>query len=371
MKRVLFYDDVPIFGGHQVTAIAAARHLAANGIEVVSAFRADNERMHRAWSALGDAVRLVPLALELTRWQPFLAPFGIAAKPVRQLLRDVAPDVLVAVQGTIVQSNRVVEQARRLGIPVISFIPMGVHFAPGLWFQAAVARVLERYHYRRPNAFLTTSEHAGRELVAGGARAPIRVVYCGVDVARLHRNARPANSRYTLAIVGRVSFGTKGHDVLLHAMTRLPDMELVIVGDGPDDARADALIAELGLGERVRRLAWQNDMSAIYSSVDMVVIPSRFEGLPQVALEAMHFGLPIVAADMGAMREIVPESWLFPAGDAAACAATILRVRNADNRDLLDANRERIERELNEDAYGLRFSEALQELYESTRRASR
>lgn len=372
MKRVLFYDDVPIYGGHQATAVAAARHLAANGVEVISAIPADNARLHRAWSTLGDAVRIIPIDVELTRWQPFLSPFGIASRPVRELIRDVAPDVVVAVQGTIVQSNRAVEQSRRLGVPIISFVPMGVHFAPELWVQALVARPLERYHYARPDAFITISENSRRELIEGGARAPIRVVYCGADLAKLKRMPRDDNRRYTLAIVGRVSFGTKGHDVLLGAMTCLPDdVQLLIVGDGPDDADADAMIRALGLTDRVRRMPWQDDMSAVYSSVDMVVIPSRFEGLPLVALEAMFFELPVVAADMGAMREVLPQSWLFPVGHTAECAETIERVRRADVHKLLAANRERVLRELNEEAYGHRFHAALQDLYETIRRSKR
>jgi glycosyltransferase involved in cell wall biosynthesis len=176
---------------------------------------------------------------------------------------------------------------------------------------------------------------------------------------------------YTLAIVGRVSFGTKGHDVLLRALTRIPDAQLLIVGDGPDDAHVDAMIDGLDLAGRVRRIPWQDDMSAIYSSVDMVVIPSRFEGLPLVALEAMFFELPIAAADMGAMREVLPESWLFPVGDDAACAATIERLRRADVRETLAANRERVLRELNEEAYGARFHAALRDLYETIRRSRR
>lgn len=371
MKRVLFYDDVPIYGGHQTTAVAAARHLAAHGVEVISAYPASNERLDRAWKALGNPVRTIPLDVRLTRWQPFLSPFGIAAAPVRTLIRDVAPDVVIAVQGTIVQSNRAVEQSRRLGVPVICFVPMGVHFAPGLWLQAFVSRLLERYHYRRPDAFITTSEHARRELLDGGARAPIRVVYYGIDVSRLTLQPRRINARYTLAIAGRVSFGTKGHDVLLRALTRIPDAQLLIAGDGPDDARLDALIAELALGDRVQRLPWQDDMSGVYAAADMVVIPSRFEGLPLVAMEAMFFELPVVAADMGAMREVLPESWLFPVGDADACAATIERVRHADVREFLAANRERILRELNEEEYGRHFHAALDELYGTIRRARR
>lgn len=365
MKRVLFYDDVPIFGGHQVTAIAAAEGLAAAGVEVLSAFPSTNARLAEAWRRLEGAVQLMPIDVRLTRWQPFLAPFGIAATPVRRLIADVAPDVVVAVQGTIVQSNRAVEQSRRLRVPVVSFVPMGVHFAPGQWAQAAVARVLERYHYRRPDAFITVSEHSRRELLAGGARAPIHVVYCGADLRTLHRVPRGEARRrlglsgFAAGIIGRVSFGTKGHDTLLRALPSMPDVQLLVVGDGPDDARLDAMTAELGLSARVRRLPWRREMSDVYSALDMVVIPSRFEGLPLVAFEAMELELPIVAADMGAMREVLPPSWLFPVGDPAALAATMRELRRRDLAPIVAANRERVRRELNAAAFGARFTAAL------------
>ena len=192
MKRVLFYDDTPAFGGHQLTAIAAARYMGGAGIEVVSAFRADNARMHAAWRDGAPSVRLVPLALSNSRLQPFLSPFGVGAGPVRALLRETQPDVVVAAQGTIVQSNRAVEQARRMGVPVVSFVPMGVHFAPGQWLFAMISRVLEQYHYRRPDAFITTSAHARQELIDGGARAPIEVVYGSVNPEKFPRLSRSA-----------------------------------------------------------------------------------------------------------------------------------------------------------------------------------
>ena len=374
MKRVLFVDDVPDYGGHQATAVAAARHLAANGIDVISAFPASNERLHQAWLSAAPAVQLIAMDVALTRWQPFLSPFGVAAEPVRTVIRDVDPDVVVAVQGTIVQSNRVVEQSRRLGIPVVSFVPMGIHFHHDRWLRLLVARMLERHHYRRPDAFITISEHSRRELVEGGARAPIRVVYCGAAIERLERlpredaRLRMGLHRYTVAIIGRVTFGMKGHDVILRALPALPGIDLLVVGDGPDDARLDALAKTLGVSDRVRRMPWLENPGEVYSAVDLVVIPSRFEGLPLVALEAMFFELPVVAADMGAMREILPGDWVFPAGDAGALAATILRVRDTDQRAILARHRTRIVEELNEAAYARRFQDALEEIHRTIRR---
>ena len=242
---------------------------------------------------------------------------------MRELLTRVAPDVVIAMQGTIVQSNRGVEQARRLGIPVVGFIPTELHFAPGQEAQAIMGHLLARFHYRRPHGFITVSRHARDELRAAGVSAPIEVAYCGPALDALQRVPRELarehlgidTDRYVLVLAGRVSIGTKGHDVMLRALGSLAaDTLLLIVGDGPDDARVDALIASLGLERSARRVPWVSNMSEVYSAADMVVVPSRFEGLPLVVTEGMAFELPVVAADMGAMPEVLPPSWLVPRG---------------------------------------------------------
>ena len=244
----------------------------------------------------------------------------------------------------------------------MSFVPMGVHFAPRQWLFAMISRVLEQYHYRRPDAFITTSAHARQELIDGGARAPIEVVYGSVNPEKFPRLSRSASPNYTLALIGRVSIGTKGHDIALRALARIPDANLLIVGDGPDDRKVDELIAELGLQARVSRLPWQQDMGRVYAAVDLVIMPSRFEGLPMVALEAMLCEVPVVAADMGAMREVLPAAWLVPVGDAEALAAAVRRVRASDVREQLATNRERVLRDFTEARFGERFLAALETL---------
>ncbi|HUR81442.1 MAG TPA: glycosyltransferase family 4 protein [Thermoanaerobaculia bacterium] len=370
MQRVLFYDDTPDFGGHQVTACAAARQLARQGVDVIAAFSAANARLHTAWSRV-DA-RLEPLDLRLTRWQPFLSPFGIAAAPVRALLERVRPDVVVAVQGTIVQANRVVEQARRLRIPVAGFIPTPLLFPPHQRLFALVGRMLSRWHYRRPDAFLTTSETARRGLVSDdGVRVPVHVVYYGPDPAALHAVPRAEarrrlgipDDRFVIALIGRLTMGTKGHDLLLRAAARIqsgiPRLCVLFVGDGPDATRIDTLLTDLGLTNIVRRLPWLDDMTDVYSGVDLVAIPSRHEGFPLVALEAMGYGLRIVAATVGALPEVLPAEWLFPPGDVDALTAALLRAYRDDARATIERNRERVLHELNEEAFGRAFLEAL------------
>ncbi len=99
----------------------------------------------------------------------------------------------------------------------------------------------------------------------------------------------------------------KGHDLVLRAAARVPHATLVLVGQGPERkalaARADAL----GMAARTRFLdnMSQRELSEIYSAADVLALGSQREGWPNVLLEAMACGTPVVATDVGGVREIV------------------------------------------------------------------
>ena len=165
-----------------------------------------------------------------------------------------------------------------------------------------------------------------------------RVVTIANGVApRASRRARDAARREwaldagpVLLMAGRFA-PQKGHDMLLDALPAVlvaqPRATLLIAGDGPllwDVARD---VARLGLAGSVRMLGQRDDLPELMASADLLVLPSRFEGLPLVALEAMAAGLPIVASDAPGNTEMLEHGrsgWLSPAGDAAAFARTII-----------------------------------------------
>lgn len=114
------------------------------------------------------------------------------------------------------------------------------------------------------------------------------------------------------------------------AAVQQPDLIMVIVGDGPLRASLEAQAAGRGLAGRVRFAGsvGHEALPAWYRAADLFVLPSTFDNSPNVALEAMASGLPVVATDVGGLREYVQDGVngsLVPAGDAAALACAILR----------------------------------------------
>ena len=141
--------------------------------------------------------------------------------------------------------------------------------------------------------------------------------------------AHPARAGPPLAIaIGRLQH-QKRFDLLLRAwkLVSCPGARLCIIGEGPDRAALQALVAELGLGNRVQMPGYSPNVSSWLARADAFVLSSDFEGLPAVVLEAMAFNCPVVSTDcFPAARELVgnaEQCHVVPRGDIGMLAARI------------------------------------------------
>ena len=129
-----------------------------------------------------------------------------------------------------------------------------------------------------------------------------------------------------VGLVGRLSI-EKGVDIFLEAaalvLAELPDTKFVVAGDGPDRAKLDGLIDELGIGASVHMLGRRDDMAAVYASLDLMVSSSRREGLPMAILEAMASRVPLIATAVGGVPTVIMDGRtgvLVPEVDAGMLA---------------------------------------------------
>ncbi len=186
---------------------------------------------------------------------------------------------------------------------------------------------------------------------------PVAVIPNGVDAQTFHPAAeseRPSGGPVRLLFVGRVVF-QKGLDVLLRALADLPAplaWDIEIIGDGDQRAALTAEAARLGLSTRITFAGWcdRARIAERYRAADIFVFPSRDEGMPNVVLEAMASGLPIVATAIAGSEELVREGGnghLVPAENAAALTAALARLiaDPAQCRAMGRASRAIVERE--------------------------
>lgn len=97
----------------------------------------------------------------------------------------------------------------------------------------------------------------------------------------------------------------KGVDVLLEAVARLPEVNLVVAGSGSREDALRRLAEQLGIRDRVDFVGWLSHVEELLAGIDLFVLPSRSEALPLAILEAMQGGVPVIATDVGSVRELV------------------------------------------------------------------
>ena len=129
----------------------------------------------------------------------------------------------------------------------------------------------------------------------------------------------------------------KAFDVLIRAVSQIPDAFLWIAGEGPLQAELGTLADRLGVAERVRFLGWREDVAALYATADVLVCPSRHEPLGNVVIEAWAQGIPVVAAQSAGPLALIEEGGnglLAEVDNDTALSTAISRVLN--DRTLCD-----------------------------------
>lgn len=175
-----------------------------------------------------------------------------------------------------------------------------------------------------------------------GVTRDIEVVTNFVDLAR-HCAGRAAPDRG--------AFADPGDKILLHMsnfrpVKRVPDIVrvlervqrelpcvLLMVGDGPERAAAQALARRLGVAERVRFLGRQDQIEEITGLADLYLLPSELESFGLSALEAMACGVPVIGSDAGGLPEVVKHGetgYLLPVGDVEGMAARAIEILRDD-----------------------------------------
>lgn len=356
MARILLinYEFPPLGGGAANATDNTARELVALGHAVLvltSAFdglptlerRADGVEIRRIPTLrrrrdrssilemlvfLASSLLMAPWAA--LRWRPdaTVAYFGLPCGPAAWMVKALfGVPYLVSLRGGDVPGFQYdgISLYHRLAGPVIGW----------LWHRSA-------------------GVVANSEGLAGLARRftpdlPIAIIPNGVDATRFtppsQREATGAD--LTLLFVGRV-VRQKGLDVLLDALAALPlslrdRLSLTIVGDGPARSELQERAARLGLTERVLFRGWlgRDALPDAYRTADLFVFPSRDEGMPNVVLEAMAAGLPVVATRIAGNQDLVVDGetgLMLEVDDTAALTTALARlIGDVDLRHRLGA----------------------------------
>jgi glycosyltransferase involved in cell wall biosynthesis len=377
MRSILFYSDSAEFSGHEVMTLEAVRYLSSRrDLQVSFAFYEGNQRLLERLEEIKNSsgnLALNPLPFRSKNLQAFRSLVAwLKSRRIEALMKRIDPDVVVIPQGRIEGSSLGLLAAKRAGFRTISYIPMAHPVSvSGKPFAVWLREKVNGYFYRLPDKFITISEGTRRMLLARGATPNVVVVPNGVEVRATREPERERfrtahgirREDYVVAVVGRIDFRQKGQDFAVEAIARfqreLANCRFLFIGGGPDERQLRAMIASSDLTQRVRVLPWSDDPAEVYSGIDVLLIPSKFEGVPLVMLEAMSCGLPVVASNVDGMVELLPEAWLFPSGNSRAMIDTLLRVKNTEYAALVESNKNRVIKEFSLTGFCVKFSEAV------------
>lgn len=382
-KKALFYNDSNVFGGHEVSVVEAIDFiLNTTDICVYFIYYEDNDRLedHLIFFANRYPGRMLlhPIQHYARPLESLYVIFNTKVlrrrfQEIVNIINNIKPTVVIVVQGNMEISCLGLYLSTTLGYKVISFIPITTRFQE-LGAKLGLLRDwLNQYFLRMPCKFITISKGMKFSLIDQGV-CPDRVslVYCGIDTNSFKdhdsRSVRNENgikeSDFVIALIGRIFFKQKGHDFLVEVLNKyrykyFENTIIVFVGDGKDKKRLKALIVKYQLMNYVRLIPWETDITYIYSGIDLLVIPSKFEGLPLVMLEAMLAQKPIIASNRDGMKELLPADWLFEPNNPKSFIETLLRVRNNSNTEIFKKHRILVKNTHNLTTFGKNFLEEI------------
>lgn len=222
--------------------------------------------------------------------------------------------------------------ARLLGAKAKIVVSRRVDFRPK-------GGIINRWKYAAPDCIVAISNRIAqvlREFMGSDSR--ITVVHSAIDAKRLEADPLPRSELGVAEgapLLGNVAalVGHKDHATLIAAMPavleKLPDLRLVIAGEGDLRPAIEKQIQELGLEQSVTLLGHRDDVPRLLRALDAFVLSSKYEGLGTSILDAMACRVPVVATDGGGIPEMVHHEktgLLAPAQNPEALARAIVRL---------------------------------------------
>jgi len=323
--KVLHVDSAATWRGGQNQVLLTIREIEGLGLASTLCCRAGGPLEARAREA-GLTVCGLPFRGDL--WPP--AIFGLA-----RAVRRLRPDVLLlhdphAVTAGLVAA-RLAGKARLVAVRRVDFPLRGP---------------LSRRKYAACDRVIVVSRKVGAVVEKSGVDpARVRLVYEGVPDRTPQPGGREALQALGVPagapVIGNVAAltGHKDHRTLIEAMAllrpRAPEARLVIAGEGELRPDLEALVRDRGLGDRVVLAGFRRDLDRLLPALTVFCLSSYLEGLGTSVLDAMAFGLPVVATAAGGIPEAVEDGVtgrLVPPRDPPALAAALHEVLGDDAR---------------------------------------
>lgn len=238
-------------------------------------------------------------------------------------------------------------------------------------------RWMDKAMYMRYRSIVCITSDVAKSLIEWlpPVASRVCVIENGIELARFQhaqpydRDVLPGGKDGTLLIMVARFEPQKDHQTLIRAVANLDGVQLLLVGDGSQRYRAEQLVEQLGLRNRVHFLGERQDIPELLKSVDVYVHSVWWEGFGLAVLEAMASGLPVVASDVAGLRNVIGDAGLLACtGDVDSLGAQLQAILSSKNlRETLAAKSAERARLFSIDATALQYARLYNRLISDTK----
>lgn len=370
-ERLLILHDSSEFGGHERAFLRWLSSLLADERLIAATLISPSSRFLEALQLLTlERLRIRRNPYSKQRAEPYRAPLRfLYGRYTRALFKETMASRVLLLQGRIESLATPLRWLPRSAY-VVSYMPMahsgvemGKHVAA-----SALGDAAKRSLYRRPDRFIVPSKAVALQLKRAGATAPVSIVpnvpsAISAPVPQVEaRKTLGLEAKAQVALVmGRLDGQQKGLDRLCRDLSAsakaLGDWTFRFVGEGRGSAALIEVFSSTSLRIQVR--GWTSSPHLELSAADVLLMPSRFEGVPLVILESMQIGTPVLASDISEFRELLPAENLRNFSRPVDLASALAQVTTPQARSQFRTHASRLLSSLSADASSRQFAEAV------------
>lgn len=318
-KKIAVVFSASIVGGHELMAIEHIRKFIKKGFLISCYIPRNNDKLRDIFTKNNIEFSLHEVNHRRMESIQSFVNLKFIFDSLRLLMElKKTSDEIVIVQGDIELGSGFINAARLIRFPIVSYIPYAHDFdVMGSRF-SKVKNLLSAILYRNCQRYITISHCFKKEIIYKNKNAVVKVIRNFVPEPPVkqvrgkgyffERNVDGVK----LLMAGRVYFRQKGQDLLVEALKNMKQkIELVIIGDGPDLEKLKNITQTLPDNITVRFLGWKNNVWDYSNDIDLILIPSNFEGVPLIMLEALKRNVPVIAPARDGMADYLEKKSLY------------------------------------------------------------
>lgn len=307
------------FGGHEVMMIKIIKELTRTGKNKVVCFCASsNEKLISALKEQKLNINTFDISSEVNLISVYFS-WRYLLKVLKTLnnARKLS-DSIFLVQGSIELGCGFLLVSKLTGIKVVSYIPFAHSYKELNRKYAIIRDLAASVVYKMTNNYITISEFAKKQILDKNMHAQVGICENFISEISTEDNCSLYEKQldeFNVFVVGRIVFSHKCQDILMASISELDDkltkkIIFHVVGDGPDLNSLKMMACRYNYVNVIFH-GWVEKWWKVKPSPDLLVIPSKFEGVPLVMLEAMTRRIPIIASATDGMNDYLNEYALF------------------------------------------------------------